>query len=315
MTIGEKIKELRKERGLTQEVVASALAVSRQAVAKWESGRSVPGTDNLLKLSGMFGVPLEELVDAKQREMPALEEYARRKLEEERTRGEMRKRASQKGKELAVTAAAYAAVYAVCRFLFYMAGVKNCVWHWMQAWHVLPATCALTAAAVLLDRKITGVCLFLGTVAAIAVANVAGVSAMQRSPVGYNNGWVFYLATVYTIAAVGWLVERKAAGGRPGPRRGWRRAVSAASRVFVCLLVLGSTFLAVRRIQYGMGAEEGYTAGFAAGAADAQAGKPMNSNRSAGRFPAQYEFGTAAFKGYAVHWSSGYKSGYGAFAD
>ena len=109
MTIGEKIKELRKERGLTQEVVASALAVSRQAVAKWESGRSVPSTDNLLKLSGMFGVPLEELVDAKQREMPALEEYARRKLEEERTRGEMRKRASQKGKELAVTAAAYAA--------------------------------------------------------------------------------------------------------------------------------------------------------------------------------------------------------------
>lgn len=59
--LGGRIRALRKERGISQEALAQALDVSRQAVTKWEDGSSFPSTANLLALSGFFGVPLSEL--------------------------------------------------------------------------------------------------------------------------------------------------------------------------------------------------------------------------------------------------------------
>lgn len=59
--LGAYIRTLRKERGLSQEALAQALEVSRQAVTKWEDGSSLPSTANLFALSGFFGVPLAEL--------------------------------------------------------------------------------------------------------------------------------------------------------------------------------------------------------------------------------------------------------------
>ena len=88
MTIGEKIRQLRKEKGLTQDAVASALEISRQAIAKWESDQSSPSTENLVKLSNLFNVSLEELVDVKQYQTAALEEYVRRRLEEDQKKAE-----------------------------------------------------------------------------------------------------------------------------------------------------------------------------------------------------------------------------------
>ena len=63
MTIGEKIKQIRKDRGLTQEQLAEELIVSRAAVAKWENDNGVPDIDNLKKLSELFGMSIDELVD------------------------------------------------------------------------------------------------------------------------------------------------------------------------------------------------------------------------------------------------------------
>ena len=62
--LGARIRTLRKERGLSQEALAQALEVSRQAVTKWEDGSSLPSTANLFALSGFFGVPLAELTPA-----------------------------------------------------------------------------------------------------------------------------------------------------------------------------------------------------------------------------------------------------------
>ena len=50
MDIGTRIRELRLERGLSQEALAEQLGVSRQAVTKWESGASAPSTAKLLEL-------------------------------------------------------------------------------------------------------------------------------------------------------------------------------------------------------------------------------------------------------------------------
>lgn len=61
-TIGEKIKQLRSEKGLSQEKLAEKLNVSRSAIAKWETDGGIPEIDNLLQLSIVFGVSLDELV-------------------------------------------------------------------------------------------------------------------------------------------------------------------------------------------------------------------------------------------------------------
>ena len=52
--LGTRIRALRKERGLSQEALAQALEVSRQAVTKWEDGSSLPSTANLFALAGFF---------------------------------------------------------------------------------------------------------------------------------------------------------------------------------------------------------------------------------------------------------------------
>ncbi len=59
--MGERIKQLRQRRHLSQEAVAEKLQVSRQAVTKWENGRSMPSTANLLALCDLFDVTMEEL--------------------------------------------------------------------------------------------------------------------------------------------------------------------------------------------------------------------------------------------------------------
>lgn len=47
---------------MTQEFVAEALGVSRQAVSKWERGDSDPSTANLLALAKLFGISAEEML-------------------------------------------------------------------------------------------------------------------------------------------------------------------------------------------------------------------------------------------------------------
>ena len=61
MSLGETIHRLRTEQNLSQDGLADALGVSRQSISKWETNRSVPDLDKLVKLSGVFGVTLDEL--------------------------------------------------------------------------------------------------------------------------------------------------------------------------------------------------------------------------------------------------------------
>ena len=62
MELSEKLQELRRSRGLTQEELAETLYVSRTAVSKWESGRGTPSIDSLKELSRFFSVSIDELL-------------------------------------------------------------------------------------------------------------------------------------------------------------------------------------------------------------------------------------------------------------
>lgn len=64
MEFGEKLQELRKKKGLTQEELAEALYVSRTAVSKWESGRGYPNIDSLKEISKFFSVSIDELLSS-----------------------------------------------------------------------------------------------------------------------------------------------------------------------------------------------------------------------------------------------------------
>ena len=59
MELNERIKDCRLKAGLTQEQVAEAMDVSRQAVTKWENGKSAPSTEKLFKLAELFGTTVD----------------------------------------------------------------------------------------------------------------------------------------------------------------------------------------------------------------------------------------------------------------
>lgn len=62
MLFNEKLKMLRKGKGLTQEDLAEKINVSRQAITKWESGEGIPDIENLKQISILFDVTIDELV-------------------------------------------------------------------------------------------------------------------------------------------------------------------------------------------------------------------------------------------------------------
>ena len=62
MEFNEKLQELRKQKGITQEELAEQLYVSRTAVSKWESGRGYPNIDSLKAISKYFSVTVDELL-------------------------------------------------------------------------------------------------------------------------------------------------------------------------------------------------------------------------------------------------------------
>lgn len=63
MRFCEKIVRLRKIKGITQDELASAVGVSRQAVYKWECGQSYPEASKLIELKALFGISIDDLLD------------------------------------------------------------------------------------------------------------------------------------------------------------------------------------------------------------------------------------------------------------
>ena len=71
MKMGERIAKLRKEKGMSQEKLAEALGLSRQAVAKWETDQSFPSSGNLFKLAEVLGTDVDALLKGELESPPA----------------------------------------------------------------------------------------------------------------------------------------------------------------------------------------------------------------------------------------------------
>ena len=67
MTFGEKLKNARKEAGLSQEQLAEKMSVSRSAVAKWESNKGMPDIENLKNISQLLSISIDSLLDEEEK--------------------------------------------------------------------------------------------------------------------------------------------------------------------------------------------------------------------------------------------------------
>ena len=76
MEFHEKLQELRKNRGLTQEELAKELYVSRTAISKWESGKGYPSIDSLREISRFFSVTIDDLLSSEELISAAKDENA-----------------------------------------------------------------------------------------------------------------------------------------------------------------------------------------------------------------------------------------------
>ncbi len=62
VAIGERIKESRKQKSLTQQELAEKLNVTRSAISNWEVGRNYPDLDLIIQISELFGITLDQLL-------------------------------------------------------------------------------------------------------------------------------------------------------------------------------------------------------------------------------------------------------------
>lgn len=86
MTLGQKLKEIRKRFGLSQEQLALIMNVSRQAITKWENDVGLPDVTNLQELSKVFGITVDYLLND-ENNLPALS--MRKELDKEKYKNKM----------------------------------------------------------------------------------------------------------------------------------------------------------------------------------------------------------------------------------
>lgn len=74
MMLGQKLKEARIESGLSQEIVAEKINVSRQTISNWENEKTYPDIISVIKLSDLYSISLDTLLKGDQKMVEHLEE-------------------------------------------------------------------------------------------------------------------------------------------------------------------------------------------------------------------------------------------------
>ena len=115
MEFGNRLYELRKQKGLSQEELASCLDVTRQTVSKWELGDSTPDMDKLVLLGELFEISLDELVLDKVSVTTRLDELGTKVMTKEN------KQKAKKGlKAFGIIAGAVLAIDAISAIIYFL---------------------------------------------------------------------------------------------------------------------------------------------------------------------------------------------------
>lgn len=229
MTLGERIKAFRKNAGMSQEKVAELVGVSRQAVTKWESGKSAPSTDNLFKLAEIFGTTVDLLLDSESGRKTAAEElYDLYRQEEEKRLSDRRKRL--KGNTAAALFAMiwYLAIYLAGRFIWcgfaensFMgwlifavpSGDGSYLYGWLISSKLFWLAAAVSVLPALFGKRKFSLVTLVGFIVGLLAGMLFGPNPEGAAYGNSHYGWAIWGAVYLLSVIIGiffeWIAKRK----------------------------------------------------------------------------------------------------------
>ena len=244
MTLGERIREQRKARGMSQEMVAGRLGVSRQAVAKWESGQSAPSAENLHRLAELLGTTAGSLLDSPAVGSGSAEQaYAILRAEREAERRRSRRRRNLLA--ILAVAGAYLVIYLLGRIFgtapgsYSLAGwlfgndpqQLSYLYGWLLRQKLFWAALLISALPALWGKYRFSATASIGFALGLALGELAGPNP-AGAPWGHgHDGWTIWGGCFLLSLAMGGVLERLS-----------RRGLAVKSRAFLlwcALFVLG----------------------------------------------------------------------------
>ena len=223
MTLGERIKVFRKNAGMSQEKVVELVGVSRQAVTKWEAGKSAPSTENLFKLAEIFKTTVDALLDSDVGGKSTADElYCLYRQEEEKRISDRIKRLKKNAAAALFAALWYLAIYLAGRFIW-CGFAENSFMGWLifavpsgdgsylYGWLISSKLFWLAAAVSVLPALFGKYSFSSATLVGFIVGFLAGI-LFGPNPEGaaYGNshyGWAIWGAVYLISVVVGILFE------------------------------------------------------------------------------------------------------------
>ena len=222
MTLGERIREQRKNAGLSQEKVAELVGVSRQAVTKWESGQSAPSTENLFKLAEIFGTTVDILLSSDKEEAPSPAEqiYYLYKMEQEKTAEQRRHRWKANAFVALAVLGGYILIFFAGHFfrtsdepvngLWWLIGTSHLPYliGWLLKRNLFWLAMAVSAVPALFGKKYFAMTTLFGFEAGLIVGELCGHNPAGAA-YGYGHyGWAIWGGCFAYCIAMGIVLEK-----------------------------------------------------------------------------------------------------------
>jgi len=318
MTVGDRIRFHRKENGLTQEALAEELDVTRQAVAKWENGKSSPSTANLMKMAELFNVSFRDLIQEREEpitreELDELRQNILGLKEEARER-----RAFIEGlwkvvvSSLALTGG-YGAVLFSAQILLSSTAMSDYVLRWTLENHILTVLYIYALIGTIGYGRRFGGIVFAGTILGVLLGSIFGALTVKLTEMHFNDGEIalIFCSIVFSVSALAEALVRQHREMQTVRKKTVVGRVLGPTLI-VCLAVftvIGADYSA-HKISFERGALAGYRAGYEQGVSDRERGLPANSRKNNRSIPENYRDGSSAYTGYMYYWPTGYHRGY-----
>ena len=228
MSLGERIKEQRKNSGLSQEKVAEFVGVSRQAVTKWEANQSAPSTENLFKLAEIFGTTVDMLLSSNEdgKNSPAEQIDYLYKMEEEKKAAERRGKMKKNLLLTLATIGGYIIVYLAGR-IFGTTGTQASVMGWLfgndpgqlsylYGWllhqNIFWVAMAISTVPALFGKRYFSLTSLSGFAIALLLGELCGNNPAGAAYGHGHYGWLIWGGIFAFSVVMGIVLEKMSAG-------------------------------------------------------------------------------------------------------